>query len=313
MEFSDIDKFGSDPVMIPGSRVLSSRNEWGNIVLQEFETAHFSIRYLIIEWFRSMTLQLSYSRSRAQVVYNFHQPFSFQLTTGSQYQLSGGQFCFLYDHDPLMIVGEAGSLFRLLEANYPESALQELKSAFLNEPDIIQNIEQDSLQPALFFTGYASSRITDIFKQIRESIHHPRLRPYFFDFKIRELLFQILLDQEKNGQMEREPDERERLALNTAREMILSDISRHYTISEIARAVQLNEFDLKTGFKKQWGMGIYETLLRARMEKAHDLLLTTNMPVKEVAYHTGYPRITSFIRSFRHFFLYTPGSLRRGK
>lgn len=313
MEFSDIDKFGSDPVMIPGSRVRSSRNEWGNIILQEFETAHFSIRYLFIEWFRSMTLQLSYSRSRAQVVYNLHQPFSFQLTTGSRYQLSGGQFCFLYDHDPLMIVGEAGSLFRLLEANYPESALQELKSAFLNEPDIIQNIEQDSLQPALFFTGYASSRITDIFKQIRESIHHPHLRPYFFDFKIRELLFQILLDQEKNGQMEREPDERERLALNTAREMILSDISRHYTISEIARAVQLNEFDLKTGFKKQWGMGIYETLLRARMEKAHDLLLTTNMPVKEVAYHTGYPRITSFIRSFRHFFLYTPGSLRRGK
>jgi AraC-like DNA-binding protein len=153
----------------------------------------------------------------------------------------------------------------------------------------------------------------DIFRQIRECSHHPGLRPHFFEFKIRELLFQLLLDHERTNSYESEPDETERFALKKAREIILSDISRHYTIGEIARSVQLNEFDLKTGFKKIWGMGIYETLLHARMEKAHDLLVTTNLPIKEIAFLTGYPRITSFIRSFRHFFHYTPGSLRRSR
>lgn len=311
--FSDINLFEEEPLWLPGSVVRSSRNDWGNIMIQEFETARYSIRYLLIELKRSLRLSLSYDQSRAQVIYNLHMPVTFHLTNGTEYVLSKGQASFLYDHDPLVISGEQGSRYQVLETNYPESALLDLKSAFMNEPDIIQCIEQDSLHPAHFFTVYASAKITDIFRQIRESIHHPALRPHFFEFKIREMLFQLLLDHERTNGYEKEPDETERLALEKARDIILSDISRHYTISEIARSVQLNEFDLKTGFKKVWGMGIYETLLRARMEKAHELLTMTDLPIKEIAFLTGYPRITSFIRSFRHFFHYTPGSLRRSR
>jgi AraC-like DNA-binding protein len=64
-------------------------------------------------------------------------------------------------------------------------------------------------------------------------------------------------------------------------------------------------------FRQVFGSGVFETLLKARMQKARSLLLETDKPIKEVASLIGYERLTSFITAFRKHFGYTPASLRR--
>ena len=97
-----------------------------------------------------------------------------------------------------------------------------------------------------------------------------------------------------------------------AKFILLQDISgRSLTIRELSRAVALNEFKLKLGFKQMYGTGIFECLTEARMEKARELLITTTKPIKEICTIAGYPRMTNFITAFRKKFGYTPGSLRR--
>ncbi|MBC7851369.1 MAG: helix-turn-helix transcriptional regulator, partial [Chitinophagaceae bacterium] len=151
--------------------------------------------------------------------------------------------------------------------------------------------------------------IGEIVNEILTNSSAANLQTFFFENKVRELLLQILLESEKTVPAELSPVSVN--ALIKAKAIILSDISRHHTIGEISKRVQLNEFDLKTGFKKLWGVGIYEMLLDARMHKAKKLLLETSKPMKEIASLTGYDRLTSFIRSFRNYHNITPGSLRR--
>jgi AraC-like DNA-binding protein len=83
------------------------------------------------------------------------------------------------------------------------------------------------------------------------------------------------------------------------------------TIPDISQKTVLNEFKLKMVFKQVFGMGVFETLMQARMQKARAYILETDKPIKEIASLIGYERITSFITAFRIHFGYTPASLRR--
>lgn len=79
----------------------------------------------------------------------------------------------------------------------------------------------------------------------------------------------------------------------------------------LARQVALNEFKLKTGFRKYFDSGIFEWLMEQKMQQAKKLILNTNKPVKEISAMVGYPRTTNFITAFRRQFGVTPGALRR--
>lgn len=70
-------------------------------------------------------------------------------------------------------------------------------------------------------------------------------------------------------------------------------------LSSIASEVALSETSLKRYFKSVYGKGIYEYYLEKKMEYAFELLTKKRMPVKEVAYRTGYEKCSSFTRVFK--------------
>ena len=137
------------------------------------------------------------------------------------------------------------------------------------------------------------------------------LRRFYFENKIKEFLFLILAQSSKKLPVQEKFPRHEVDAVHHARSIVLDDIEKHLTIPDISKKVGLNEFKLKLVFKQVFGIGVFETLIQARMQKARSLILETDKPIKEVACLTGYERITGFISAFRKHFGYTPGSLRR--
>ena len=163
-------------------------------------------------------------------------------------------------------------------------------------------------QRPLFIT--ASMR--EIIRQIMECPYDDQTSRFYFDIKVREFLYILLQNVYKKQPSRCKLSDDENNLVIKARQLLLEDLGRKaLTVTELGRMVGLNTFKLKAGFRQLFGLGIFECLQERRMEKAKELLLTTNKPIKDICTLTGYPRMTNFITAFRKKFGYTPGSLRR--
>jgi AraC-like DNA-binding protein len=83
------------------------------------------------------------------------------------------------------------------------------------------------------------------------------------------------------------------------------------TLKELSNQSGLNQFKLKLGFRKYFNMNVFDWLQYRKMEKAKELLLHTNRPIKEIGALVGYPLTTNFTTAFRKHFGITPGQIRR--
>ena len=80
-------------------------------------------------------------------------------------------------------------------------------------------------------------------------------------------------------------------------------IQEHYMDTElslrsIAQHFNINHCYMTTTFKKQMGTGVYDYLIRVRMEKAKELLLSTDYKVSDIAFLVGYLDSQYFSKSF---------------
>lgn len=99
--------------------------------------------------------------------------------------------------------------------------------------------------------------------------------------------------------------------LNEARALIEKDISRHYTILEIARQVGLSESKLTRGFKILYKKGLFEFLENARLEKGKYMIENTDRSLKEISKTLGYKYRNSFSAAFKKRFGDDPRSWRK--
>ena len=101
--------------------------------------------------------------------------------------------------------------------------------------------------------------------------------------------------------------------ISRALETIESDLSRDYSLAELAAISALSISQFKVLFRRQTRMTLGRYLLMLRMEKARALLVNTDMPVNLVAEQTGYRDQSAFSRRFRSYHGMSPGKYKQGK
>lgn len=99
---------------------------------------------------------------------------------------------------------------------------------------------------------------------------------------------------------------------------VKSYIYHHYSektlgVESLAAMVFLSPGYLSTVFKEETGMTLNRFIREVRMNKAKELLETTNMKITGIAKEIGFSNSSYFCRSFREFFGDTPESCRKGK
>lgn len=70
------------------------------------------------------------------------------------------------------------------------------------------------------------------------------------------------------------------------------------THAQLARRVNTNESKLRKGFKFVTKKTIYEYIIGVRIEKAKELLETTDEPVKAIAIEVGYD-VSNLVKQFK--------------
>lgn len=98
---------------------------------------------------------------------------------------------------------------------------------------------------------------------------------------------------------------------------VKSYIYHHYQEKEIgaetlAALVYLSPGYLSSIFKEETGMTLNRFIREVRMNKAKELLETTNMKIAGIAKEVGFSNSSYFCRSFREFFGDTPEACRKG-
>ncbi|PTY03967.1 hypothetical protein DB346_02650 [Verrucomicrobia bacterium LW23] len=88
-------------------------------------------------------------------------------------------------------------------------------------------------------------------------------------------------------------------ALEAARERLERDYAKAIPIAELVRGSGLSAHYFAARFHQRFGVTAAGYLLRVRMEMARHLLLTTDLPVKEVAYECGIADPQYFNKQFR--------------
>lgn len=102
---------------------------------------------------------------------------------------------------------------------------------------------------------------------------------------------------------------REELALTAAARILEEKLAEDHSIVEISRAVHLNEFKLKRGFKQRYGTTLFGYLRQKRMEAAREKLQRGGLSVIEVANAVGYSNPSHFARAFKEAFGLNPSQL----
>jgi transcriptional regulator GlxA family with amidase domain len=82
-------------------------------------------------------------------------------------------------------------------------------------------------------------------------------------------------------------------------------------IHDLALECNLSGSRLQHLFKQRTGLGLGQLLAERRMRQATDLLVQTNMSIKEIASTLGYEHASSFTRAFERRFRQAPSCYRQ--
>ncbi|TDE05848.1 helix-turn-helix domain-containing protein [Flavobacterium sandaracinum] len=145
--------------------------------------------------------------------------------------------------------------------------------------------------------------------EIRTCKYEGFIKKMYLEAKIKELLI-LQFDTLINLNQEKESvNEADYLKLLKAKIILETNFTHAPSIPELSRAVALNEFKLKKGFKTCFETTIKGYVTKLRMEYAINLLKNKVSNVGEVAYKCGYKDVSHFSAAFKLFHGFTPISL----
>jgi len=156
-----------------------------------------------------------------------------------------------------------------------------------------------------------------IAKEIFDNSFDSELDTLFFKAKSLELLYfelSHLFDSKiQNTQDKIKFTQYDIEALNLAKEILLNNMQNPPSLTELSKLVKLNEFKLKMGFNKFFGISPYKYLHEQKMQKAKKLLEKGELNATEIALEVGYKYIHSFSKAFTQRFGMSPKSIMKSR
>src|SRR5665213_1382677 len=310
IEFQDGLPINYSGPLLRGSKVLYFAKDACQLIIQEIITGLYTLRLNVFRFLESLTLDSVSNKegihSRILLKGNLRHKVK---GTGKIY-LSEGEFTVLWARNANCNCRfEKDKEYRTLDIFYSPALFQQMIIYFPELKDL-QNaghVKQLIKNPC-----YTTPAMRDIIREILECPFDETTRQFYFDLKVREYLFVMLEHIYKRTPSRYHFTPYETGCIIKAHKILLEDLSKKpLSLRMLSKAAAINEFKLKAGFKQIFGLSVFDCLQEARMQKARELLLSTNQPLKQICVRAGYPRMTNFITAFRKRFGYTPGSLRR--
>jgi AraC family transcriptional regulator, transcriptional activator of the genes for pyochelin and ferripyochelin receptors len=312
LEFKPVVPAGFAELVVPGSIISSAEGPFGKIMFQEINAGQSTIYYnvyriredLALDFFNNQGVVFTHIALKGSLRHDFDE-------IGPLY-LKTGQFNFI--HSPSLkgtTYMEGNHEYRTFNTYYTPEVLLELLPHFPYLETVLQNMHMERYGLMFKNNGWVNPQIRDMADYLLSCTFEGNLRRFYFDMKMKEFLLLLLMQEEQRQAALDKMSKSHFDSIHESRQIIDTRFDAHITLSDIAKQVGLNEFKLKAGFRRLFGVGMFEYLLKTRMQKARNLLLETKLPIKDVASRTGYTSKQSFQNAFKKYYDETPGSFRK--
>lgn len=310
IEFQDGLPINYSGPLLRGSKVLYFAKDACQLIIQEIITELYTLRLNVFRFLETLTLDSVSNKegihSRVLLKGNLRHKVK---GIGKIYLRESGFTLLWADSAHCNCRFEKDTEYRILDIFYSPALFHQLVIYF-PELKVLQkgrHVKQLIKNPC-----FITPVMRDIIREILECPFDETTRQFYFDLKVREYLYVMLEHTYNRAPARYRFTPYEIACIIKAHKLLLEDLSKKpLSLRMLSKAVAINEFKLKAGFRQIFGLSVFDCLQEARMEKARELILTTNDPLKQICVLSGYPRITNFITAFRKRFGYTPGSLRR--
>jgi AraC-like DNA-binding protein len=199
-----------------------------------------------------------------------------------------------------------------IHALRPSSLLKTLDLKFLVKDRRLH----ESLSRASSFLEEVEPRVSDLLERIR---HEGEDRGYLYREMCNVFLHQLLLQYLRS---DREPGKicvKNELDQEVSSDWIVKRVTRFieahymedYTVKEIAHAVGRSDHQIRQHFKDVLGISPRRYLFQLRIQKAKELVESSDYSFKEIADRVGFKNVHHFTRAFREVSGETPGICRR--
>jgi len=95
-----------------------------------------------------------------------------------------------------------------------------------------------------------------------------------------------------------------------AREIMLAEETRELPLENVARRLGVSYSSFRRTFREHTGVSPHQYRLHLKLSHARDLLLSTGLSVKEIAFQSGFQEEQYFCRCFKKAMGRTPSSYR---
>jgi len=186
-------------------------------------------------------------------------------------------------------------------------AIKEFHNLLSEDKNQISFLNEENLNNKYYHEKEISVSIMNIINDTLSSKSTTQLQKLYLNAKVLEILSKYF---EQGNENKTEclflMDEKDRLQIKEAKDILLKDITSPPSIKEISNIVGINLNKLKNGFKEIYGKPMYTYLLIKKMEFGKKLLSTKKYNVNEVSIKLGYSTATHFINAFKKTYNITP-------
>ncbi|WP_028609278.1 response regulator [Paenibacillus harenae] len=212
---------------------------------------------------------------------------------------------------PLTQLHQSPTFQQLMETGRWEEVTDKLE-LILDELNSPLYRSQQHLMEAVYYLfssfSYIAHKQGDSFADL---VGHPALQPESYYFKsidtIREWALS-LIEQFKRSLQEATPNRSH--IIRQIHEYIGRHLHEDVSLTRVSEHVYLHPVYLSRLYKKETGESLSAYISRIRMEKAAELLMTTNKKVSDIAKEVGYRKTQYFIHIFKECYQLTPQSFR---
>ncbi|VFQ43295.1 helix-turn-helix transcriptional regulator [Desulfoluna butyratoxydans] len=175
-------------------------------------------------------------------------------------------------------------------------------------PESMESIEQSSIWRLMTGRedGVSAPRFlpNDTISTLRDLVASPITTPWDWmrvEAKALEAISTCIFHYDRNpgdaSEIPLSPDDTRHIT--DARDLLIHRMDNPPTIAEMAKAVGINAFKLKKGFKQLYGTTLFAYLRSRRLDRAYEFISSGDMNVTEAAVEVGYANPSAFTSAFR--------------
>lgn len=190
---------------------------------------------------------------------------------------------------------ESGAAFDMIQEQQPDLVISDIKMPEMSGIELLKKVrgELNLCTYFIMLSGFSD------FEYVRSAFKNDCIDYLLKPVNKKELLKALekvkALYKEKEGSSEQElPDG----VLSSVQEDMNENFSENLTLKGMGEKYYVNSAYLGQLFKKQFGESFKDRLNRLRIEKAAELLLTTDKRVYEICGEIGYKDVDYFINKF---------------